>query len=61
MCAQILGRYFQAIPRWLWACVFVIIQLALGLGGKNNLYTILSNFLALMVSARGHITPFTHI
>lgn len=50
MCAQVLGRYAQAVPRWAWACVLVIIELALGLGGRNSLYVILSNFLALMVS-----------
>lgn len=48
MCAQVLGRAFQAIPRWIWGCVFIIIQLVLGLAGRNSLYTILSNFLALM-------------
>lgn len=50
MCAQVLGRYFEALPRWAWACVFIVIELAIGLGGRNSLYTILSNFLALMVS-----------
>ncbi|KAL2286037.1 hypothetical protein FJTKL_07280 [Diaporthe vaccinii] len=48
MCAQVLGRAFKAIPRWIWGCVFIIIQLVLGLAGRNSLYTILSNFLALM-------------
>lgn len=48
MCAQVLGRLFQAIPRWIWGCVFILIQLVLGLAGRNSLYTILSNFLALM-------------
>lgn len=50
MCAQILGRHFQVIPRWLWTCVLAMIELSLGLGGRNSLYVILSNFLALMVS-----------
>lgn len=48
MCAQVLGRPLQAIPRWVWECFFVIVQLVLGLAGRNSLYTILSNFLALM-------------
>lgn len=48
MCAQVLGRPSKAIPRWIWGCVFIIIQLVLGLAGRNSLYTILSNFLALM-------------
>lgn len=48
MCAQVLGRQFQAVPRWAWGCIFVVIELALGLAGRNNLYTIFSNFLALM-------------
>lgn len=51
MCAQVLGRHFQALPRWAWACAFVVVELALGLGGRNSLYVILSNFLALMVRA----------
>lgn len=52
MCAQVLGRrlFLRAVPRWAWACVFVVLELALGLGGRNDLYVILSNFLALMVS-----------
>lgn len=52
MCAQVLGRriFFRAVPRWAWACVFVGLELVLGLGGRNDLYVILSNFLALMVS-----------
>lgn len=50
MCAQVLGRHAQAVPRWAWACAFVVIELALGLGGRDSLYVILSNFLALMVS-----------
>lgn len=48
MCAQVLGRAFKAIPRWVWGCFFIIVQLVLGLAGRNSLYTILSNFLALM-------------
>lgn len=48
MCAQVLGRAFQATPRWIWSCVFILVQLVLGLVGRNSLYTILSNFLALM-------------
>lgn len=48
MCAQVLGRALQVIPRWVWGCFFIVVQLVLGLAGRNSLYTILSNFLALM-------------
>jgi purine-cytosine permease-like protein len=45
---QVLGRYGQAVPRWVWACLLIIIQLVLGLAGRNQLYVVFSNFLALM-------------
>lgn len=45
---QILGRWGQAIPRWLWVVLLVLIQLACALVGRNKLLIIFSNFLALM-------------
>ncbi|ORY60268.1 permease for cytosine/purines, uracil, thiamine, allantoin-domain-containing protein [Pseudomassariella vexata] len=45
---QVLGRYGQAVPRWVWGCVIILIELVLGLAGRNDLYVIFSNFLALM-------------
>lgn len=48
MSCQVLGRYGQAVPRWVWGIALTLVELILGLAGRNNLYTILSNFLALM-------------
>ena len=45
---QILGRYFKAVPRWLWVVVVVIIEFVCGVAGRNNLFAIFENFLALM-------------
>ncbi|KAJ6780056.1 hypothetical protein PWT90_01228 [Aphanocladium album] len=45
---QTLGRYGKAVPRWAWSSVLVLIQLVLGLAGRQNLFGIYSNFLALM-------------
>ncbi|KAF2165148.1 hypothetical protein M409DRAFT_24537 [Zasmidium cellare ATCC 36951] len=48
ICSQTLGRYFAKIPRWAWVVFLVIIQLVLGVAGRNKLFVILQNFLALM-------------
>lgn len=48
LCFQVLGRYGARIPRWLLSCVGVIIYTVCALGGRNNLYDIFENFLALM-------------
>ncbi|EMC94005.1 hypothetical protein BAUCODRAFT_217966 [Baudoinia panamericana UAMH 10762] len=45
---QIMGRYGQMIPRWIWVLVLVGIQLVCALVGRNHLFTIFQNFLALM-------------
>ena len=45
---QVLGRYGARIPRWLLSCISVIIYTACALGGRNNLFDIFENFLALM-------------
>lgn len=45
---QVMGRYGKAVPRYIWACVIVVVYLVCGLAGRNNLFNILSNFLALM-------------
>jgi purine-cytosine permease-like protein len=45
---QVLGRYGARIPRWLLSCLCVLIYTACALGGRNNLYDIFENFLALM-------------
>lgn len=48
ICCQIMGRFGQRIPRWVWVIFLVIIQLVCGLAGRNQLFTIFENFLALM-------------
>ncbi|TQW02888.1 nucleoside transporter [Cordyceps javanica] len=45
---QTLGRYGKMVPRWLWSCILVLIQLVLGLAGRQSLFDIYSNFVALM-------------
>ena len=45
---QIMGRQLARLPRWLLSCIGVIIYTACALGGRNHLYDIFENFLALM-------------
>ncbi|PYH68863.1 purine-cytosine permease family protein [Aspergillus vadensis CBS 113365] len=45
---QIMGRHLGSLPRWFLSCVCVIIYTACALGGRNHLYDIFENFLALM-------------
>lgn len=45
---QMLGRYPKMIPRWLYACFVVIIYLVCALAGRDHLFVIFQNFLALM-------------
>ncbi|KAI7971838.1 hypothetical protein EIK77_000983 [Talaromyces pinophilus] len=45
---QTLGRYGIAFPRWFWTCVGVVIYTACALGGRDHLFEIFENFLALM-------------
>jgi NCS1 nucleoside transporter family len=45
---QILGRKLAYLPRWLWVCICVVIYTACALGGRNQLFDIFENFLALM-------------
>lgn len=45
---QVMGRYGKAVPRYVWACVVVVVYLVCALVGRNNLFDIFSNFLALM-------------
>jgi purine-cytosine permease-like protein len=45
---QVMGRYGMAVPRWVWCGVLVVIQLVLALAGREHLFTIFQNFLALM-------------
>ncbi len=45
---QVLGRYGIKIPRWACTTVIAAIYTACALGGRNNLFEIFQNFLALM-------------
>ncbi|KAJ5432658.1 uncharacterized protein N7458_011814 [Penicillium daleae] len=45
---QIMGRNLARLPRWFYSCVGVVIYTACALGGRNNLYDIFDNWLALM-------------
>lgn len=45
---QVMGRYGKAVPRWVWSCVLILVELVLALAGRNTLFTIISNFVALM-------------
>ena len=45
---QVLGRGGKAVPRWVWSCALVALELVLALAGREHLFAIFSNFLALM-------------
>ena len=45
---QVLGRYGKAVPRYLWVCVVVTVYFVCAIAGRNNLFAIFQNFLALM-------------
>jgi purine-cytosine permease-like protein len=45
---QMLGRYAVAVPRWVWSTVIVIIYFVCAVAGRNHLFEIFENFLALM-------------
>ena len=45
---QVLGRYGKAIPRYLWVCVIAAIYFVCAIAGRNHLFAIFQNFLALM-------------
>jgi purine-cytosine permease-like protein len=45
---QMLGRYPLRVPRWLWTCLVVLIYFICAIVGRNELFHIFENFLALM-------------
>ena len=45
---QVLGRYAQAIPRWIWCVVITLIELVCSVAGRNDLFKIFENFLPIM-------------
>lgn len=38
--AQVLGRVFKMVPRWLWVCVMVLIYTVCGIAGREHLLVI---------------------
>jgi len=45
---QMLGRYPKAVPRYCWACIVVACYLICAIAGRDHLFQIFQNFLALM-------------
>lgn len=45
---QVLGRYGKAIPLYLWVCAVVTIYFVCAIAGRDHLFAIFQNFLALM-------------
>ncbi|KAI4148666.1 MAG: hypothetical protein LQ341_001509 [Variospora aurantia] len=45
---QVLGRYGKMVPRYLWVCVVVLVYFICAAAGRDHLYAIFQNFLALM-------------
>ena len=45
---QVLGRFGKAIPRYIWVCAMAAIYFVCAVAGRNHLFTIFQNFLALM-------------
>lgn len=45
---QVLGRFWKAVPRYLWATVAAIIYFVCAVAGRDHLFAIFQNFLALM-------------
>ncbi|KAL8829741.1 MAG: hypothetical protein Q9191_001834 [Dirinaria sp. TL-2023a] len=45
---QTLGKAWKAVPRYVWATVVTIIYFVCAVAGRNHLFLILQNFLALM-------------
>jgi purine-cytosine permease-like protein len=45
---QVMGRYGKAVPRWVWSCILILIELILALAGREYLLAIIGNFVALM-------------
>ena len=45
---QTLGRYGKAVPRWVWSTLLIIVEFVLAVAGRESLFLIFQNFLALM-------------
>jgi len=45
---QLLGRYFHAIPRFVWSFVVTVIMLAFGIAGRSHLSDLISDFVSIL-------------
>ena len=45
---QVLGRFGKMIPRWVWVCFIILIEFVCSVAGRDHLFEIFTNFLALM-------------
>lgn len=45
---QLWGRYFMAVPRYIWNTLLAAISLGLAWGGRNSLESIITDFLSLL-------------
>ncbi|OAQ93851.1 nucleoside transporter [Purpureocillium lilacinum] len=45
---QTLGRYGKAVPRWVWSTLLILVEFVLAVAGREHLFLIFQNFLALM-------------
>ncbi|KAK7184963.1 Purine-cytosine permease fcyB 3 [Paraphaeosphaeria sporulosa] len=45
---QMMGRAWKVVPRWIWTVALVVVQLACALAGRNKVFVVFQNLLALM-------------
>ena len=45
---QVMGRFGKAVPRWFWVCFVTVIYFVCAIAGRDHLFIIFQNFLALM-------------
>ena len=45
---QVMGRFGKMVPRWCWVCFMVLIYFVCAIAGRDHLFAIFQNFLALM-------------
>ena len=45
---QLLGHYFHAVPRFIWSLIFAIVVAVLAIAGRQNLSTVVSDFVSML-------------
>jgi purine-cytosine permease-like protein len=45
---QVLGRYGKVVPRYVWTSVLVLVELICAIAGRDHLFIVFQNFLAIM-------------